>query len=358
MDKEKKIVSLIKGNPFISQNELASQLGLSRSAVAGYISQLVKKGKIVGRAYIMPKEAHVTCIGGANVDRKAQSLNPLQLRESNPAEVTLSSGGVARNIAESLGRLGCSTSLITLVGDDSEGKWLLDETKQHGVDVSQAFRMPSGRTGTYTAVLDENGDMVVAFADMQIYDSLTSEMLQTKWPHIASSELVLMDTNVSSELLRYVIERCNVEQLSLCINTVSAVKAMKLPEVLIGVDVMVSNKNEAEVLTNMKIETIADCKLACERMMQRGVKRAVVTLGEQGLIWTDQEESGHLLPPKVEVIDVTGAGDALMAGLVFGLIQGEPLARACRLGMIAASLTLQTKQTVSSLTADQLYSLL
>ncbi|MNI62597.1 fructoselysine 6-kinase [compost metagenome] len=72
----------------------------------------------------------------------------------------------------------------------------------------------------------------------------------------------------------------------------------------------------------------------------------------------DSEAHGHLLPTPVEIIDVTGAGDALMAGLVFGLSQGEPLDTACRLGMIAARLTLQTNQTVAGLTADQLYQLL
>lgn len=358
LDKEKQILSLIKENPFIAQNELSKLLGLSRSAVAGYISQLVKKGSIVGRAYVLRQDAHITCIGGANVDRKAQSLNPIQYRESNPVIMIHSCGGVARNIAENLGKLGCSTSLITLIGDDNEGKWLLDETKRYGVDVSQSFVLPQDRTGTYTAILDESGEMIIAVADMQIYEDLTKEMIQGKWSHIASSEWILLDTNVPENIIAYVIERCKQEQLSLCVNPVSALKAKKLPENLHGIDLLLPNKNEAEILSGIKMDTIADCKQACESIIQRGVKQVVVTLGDQGLFWATEAESEHLLPPKVEVDDVTGAGDALTAGVLFGLIQGEPLEIACRMGLLSASLTLQTNQTVSNLSADQLYTML
>jgi pseudouridine kinase len=358
MDKEQEILSYIKMNPFITQNDLSARLGLSRSAVAGYISQLVRKGKIVGRAYVLPREAQITCIGAANVDRKAQSMLPVQYHESNPAEIVHSSGGVARNIAENLSRLGCTASLITIVGEDNEGKWLLEETRRQGVNVSQAFVLPQSQTGTYTAILDPNGEMVIAVNDMRINDQLTVEMIQSRWPHIASSELVLLDTNVPEHILAYVIGRCKHDQLSLCVNTVSAAKTKKLPRNLNGIQLILPNRNEAEVLTDTKINSIADAKEACKQIIGRGVQQVVVTLGEQGLVWATEDESEYLLPPKVEVADVTGAGDALMAGVLFGILQNESLHTACRLGMISASLTLQSKGTVSNLHAEQLYSLL
>jgi pseudouridine kinase len=358
MDKEQEILSYIQENPFITQNDLSARLGLSRSAVAGYISQLLRKGKIVGRAYVLPREAQITCIGAANVDRKAQSILPVQYHESNPAEIVHSSGGVARNIAENLSRLGCTASLITMVGEDNEGKWLLEETRRQGVNVSQAFVLPQSQTGSYTAILDPNGEMVIAVNDMRINDRLTEEMIKSRWPHIASSELVLIDTNVPEHILAYVIDRCKHDQLSLCVNTVSAVKAKKLPRDLNGIQLILPNRNEAEILTDTKIISIADAKEACKQIIGRGVKQVVITLGEQGLVWATEDESEHLLPPKVEVADVTGAGDALMAGVLFGILQGESIHTACRLGIISASLTLQSKGTVSNMNAEQLYSLL
>ncbi|MCK9906799.1 PfkB family carbohydrate kinase, partial [Frankia sp. Cpl3] len=97
---------------------MASKVGISRSAVAGYIASLTRRGEIKGRAYILRQEALLTCIGGANLDRKARSKEKVRLHSSNPVSISESCGGVARNVAENLGRLGCNTSLITCVGED------------------------------------------------------------------------------------------------------------------------------------------------------------------------------------------------------------------------------------------------
>ncbi|MGA9225988.1 MAG: winged helix-turn-helix transcriptional regulator, partial [Mesobacillus sp.] len=105
-EKEALILKLIKEDPFISQSDLAVKTDLSRAEVAGYISSLIKQGKILGRAYILPEKRQVLCVGGANIDRKIWSKSQLELGTSNPAESSKSCGGVARNIGENLGRLG------------------------------------------------------------------------------------------------------------------------------------------------------------------------------------------------------------------------------------------------------------
>lgn len=357
MDKEQLILAMIRDNPFITQKELSERLGLSRSAVAGYISQLMKKGKIAGRAYVLPKEGHVTCIGGANVDRKAHALEAVQVGTSNPVRVRQSLGGVARNIAENLARLGTPVSLVTFVGADSEGTWLLDETKRRGVDTSLSQVLPDCRTGTYTAVLDPHGELVLALSDMQICDSVTVEQIEARWPRIASSGMIVLDTNLPAPLLTHVIERCRRESLPLAVNPVSAVKARKLPERLDGVDILFANRDEAEALTGRSVHTLQDGHRACDRLLAKGVKRVVLTLGRDGLIWAAHDQSGLLPAKPVAVSDVTGAGDALVAGVIFGLTRGEPFSAACRLGLAAAALTLLTDQTVADLTPDRLYAM-
>lgn len=195
VDKEKQILHHIRRNPFITQQELADKMGISRSAVAGYIAQLTRRGEIKGRAYVLCDEGLIACIGGANLDRKARGKQQVRLHSSNPVTIMESCGGVARNIAENLGRLGCNSSLITCIGEDKEGEWIVQETKKHGVDISQVWRLPTKRTGTYTALLDIDGEMVVSLANMDIYDSLTPEMFAEKWSHIAAADAVFLDTN-------------------------------------------------------------------------------------------------------------------------------------------------------------------
>jgi pseudouridine kinase len=344
---EQKILELIRGNPFIAQDELSKKVGLSRSSIAGYISNLIKKGKIVGRAYVLPQEQHITCIGGANVDRKAQVFQPILYKTSNPATFTQSCGGVARNVAENLGRLGCSASLITCVGEDTEGTWLLEKTKQHHVDISQSVVIPMERTGTYTAIISPTGEMKLALADMEIYEKIELDMVEKRWSFISSSQMVFIDTNLPSNVLSYIIERCEKEDIPLCINPVSSPKAKKLPEKLHGVEVVFTNIDEAEVLSGMTIATKRDYMRASEEIMKKGVNKVIMTLGDKGIyVATQSGKTEHMISPKVTPVDVTGAGDSLIAGVLLGLSQGESLSTSCRLGMKAASLTLQTKDTV------------
>ena len=104
-DKETAIVKLLRENPFLTQQEMADQLNMSRPALANFISGLMKRGIITGRAYILSEDNEVVCIGGANIDRKFHLKDAAQLGTSNPAAMSVSVGGVARNIAENLGRL-------------------------------------------------------------------------------------------------------------------------------------------------------------------------------------------------------------------------------------------------------------
>ncbi|WP_289141124.1 carbohydrate kinase [uncultured Brevibacillus sp.] len=355
MDKEMQILHHIRHNPFISQQELADLIGISRSAVAGYIAQLTKRGEIKGRAYILRDEGLIACIGGANLDRKARGKQKVRLHSSNPVTIMESCGGVARNIAENLGRLGCNTSLFTSIGEDKEGEWIVQETRKHDVDISQVWRLKAQRTGTYTALLDIDGEMVVSLANMDIYDALTPEMFADKWSHIAAASAIFLDTNVPEDCLAYIIERCREEGIALFIDPVSSAKAKKLPQRLDGVEAILPNREEAELLSGMTISSIEECAEACAKIRERGVKHVIVTMGEQGIYYQSENVSEHLTPYPTEVVDVTGAGDAFASGLLYGIVNGESFEKACRLGLAASALTLQTEQSVSPLLkADQL----
>ena len=346
-EKELLILQLINANPFILQNELAEKTHLSRSAVAGYISSLTKEGKLLGRAYVLPKQKDIISIGGANIDRKIQALNHLQFGTSNPAESSQSCGGVARNIAENLGRLGCNVSLMTIVGEDHEGEWLLDYTKTF-VDISPSQVSPNLATGTYTAILDNEGEMAVALADMAIYDSIDIDFIEKKWGYLASSAMVVMDTNLSADVLKHVIVRCKEDNIPLCITPVSSPKVKRLPESLQGVTWLIANRDEAEALSEMTINDEDDFFKAAEKIMKKGVEKVVLTRGDKGLIYlTQQGEKGILHPPKVQVEDVTGAGDSLVAGIMFGHLNGLNTEDACKIGISCSVLTLQSHETVN-----------
>ncbi|WP_059174036.1 carbohydrate kinase [Bacillus sp. FJAT-27445] len=347
MDKEKQILHYIRMNPFISQQELSTKVGLSRPAVANYIANLIRHGEIKGRGYILREESSIICIGGANTDRKARTEKKVRLYSSNPVKITEACGGVARNFAENLSRLGVSASLMTCVGDDIEGNWILKETKSQGVDVSQVWVLPTERTGTFTTLLDIDGESIVSMADMNIYEKLTISMFEEKWSHIAASQAVYLDTNIPRDCISYLINRCKDEDIPIFIDPVSTAKAQKLPLRLDGVKLLLPNREEAETLAGIKIDSINDCQTACEKIRQRGVQNVIITLGDQGVYYFSAEESGHLPAFQTEVVDVTGAGEAFASCTIYGLMNGNSLSSACQLGLAGSALTLQTEKSIS-----------
>ncbi|MFC5703826.1 carbohydrate kinase [Cohnella faecalis] len=348
MGREQQIIELIRRDPFISQLEIAEQVGLSRSAVAGHIASLIKKGILLGRAYVMAENGAVLCIGGANLDSKAIGKRTIRPASSNPVDVTQSCGGVARNIAENLAKLSCRTFLLTLVGDDKAGEWLLEETRKAGVDTSPSLMQREMKTGAYTAVLNPDGEMALAFADMAIYDLFSPRLLQEKWPHIAGSQLVIADTNPSADSLAYLIERCRDEKLPLFVDPVSSEKAKKLPERLEGVTAIFPNLEEACELAGVPITDEADAESLAAAIHLRGAEHVFVTLGKNGVAYGGAEGSRSFPVIPTEVVEVTGAGDAFVAGIAYGILQNHSYSEACRFGLAAAHLTLQSSESVSS----------
>ncbi len=348
-DKEKLLIQSIQKDPFISQNELADRTNLSRSAVAGYISSLIKEGKILGRAYILPEKKGIVCIGGANVDRKIQTTKEVILGTSNPAKTNHSAGGVARNVGETLGRLGQYVSLLSLIGDDHEGKWLLEKTDAF-VNTAPTRIVPNAKTGTYSAVLNAKGDLVVALADMNIYDLADQDFIEKRWGYVHGSDMVLLDTNYPKHILTYIIERCKEEKIPLSLVTVSAPKVVNIPERLVGVTWFLCNREEAEAMFSFKLENESDYFNAAERIIKLGAEKVVITRGDKGVIYlTKDGEAGVLISPKVEVKEVTGAGDALVSGIIYGHVEGLRTEDACKVGMACSFLSLQSVDTVSTL---------
>ncbi|MFB7816991.1 carbohydrate kinase [Paenibacillus chitinolyticus] len=356
MDKEKQILDYIKMNPYISQQELSSKVGLSRPTVANYIASLTRRGEIKGRAYILREESSIICIGGANIDRIARSNQKVNFHSSNPVKINESCGGAARNVAENLSRLRCNTSIMTCVGDDKEGNWILNEIKRQGVDVSQVWVLPTERTGIFTTLLDITGESVVSMDDMHIYEQMTTSMFEEKWSYIVSSRAVFLDTNIPKECISYLIKRCADEQIPVYMDPTSAAKTRKLPLRLDGVELLLPNRVEAEVLADMKIDSIEDCQLACEKIRERGVKKVIITLGDQGAYYSSSEECGHLPSFLTDIVDTTGVGDAFSSCAIYGTMNNESLYSACQSGLAGAALALQTEQSIcTSLRPEKIY---
>lgn len=261
----------------------------------------------------------VVVIGGCNFDIKAKSTEANKLGTSNPGTVITSAGGVARNIAHNLARLGAKVSLITAVGRDAMGDSVLETTRAAGVDVSRVLRTAAS-TGTYIAILDRNGELITAMNDMKAVEHLTPEIIQANAEVIASAHLVVADCNLPLVSLFAIAE---IARDKLLIEPVSVPKSQKLFKLLEAGPVAYATPNfdQIEALAGTR-----EIERAIAFLHIKGLRNAIIHAGPEGAFCSDGGEIAHVeAMPAGPVVDVTGAGDGAVAGLVYGLLQGKTL---------------------------------
>lgn len=344
-DREKQLYQLLQENPTLSQNEMADQLGIARASVAAHILNLTQKGYIAGRGYLLSEGNYVLVIGGANVDMVGIADTTLQLHDSNPGKLSSSPGGVGRNIADNLARLGLSTKMLTVVGDDIAGKQLLNDSEAAGIDMRHAKVIDNKTTSTYLSIHDTNGDMTVALADMSIIEQITPEYLQRHSTLIQHAAAVVLDANLSEDSLNYLLNRFT----SACffVDPVSAHKATKLSQHLAAIHTIKPNLLEAEKLSGISIQSIDDAWAAAEFFIRSGVKQACLSLGSKGIVLAAENgERHHYQAKPTHITNATGAGDALMAGLVYGWTHQYPADQTAALACSAAAMTLESVSTI------------
>ncbi|MRX07820.1 pseudouridine-5-phosphate glycosidase [Pseudoduganella sp. FT25W] len=350
--KKEQLYQLIRANPFISQQDLAVELRLSRSAVAGHIAGLIRERRLLGRAYVLPDKRPVMCIGAANLDRKLRTIEAMQLGTSNPATAEEVYGGVARNIAENLARLNLPVALLTALGDDGAGRNLQDHAEAAGIDTRGSLKLPDNATGTYTAILDDKGELVVALADMALYDHITPAFLASRQPQRSAAAMTVADLNLPADSITALLDSARGDNVPLVIVAVSQPKMARLPASLQGLRLLILNRGELETRAGRALPTEADVRAACNEVRLQGAQDVIVTCGSQGVYHTRGAELVWLAAHQVDVVDVTGAGDAFSAAICWSLYQGsDDLTLACRRGLKVAAMTLESQETVSPVLA-------
>lgn len=343
--REQEILTILKRQPTISQQDLADALGITRSSVAVHITNLLKKGYLLGKGYIVNEEPYVVVIGGSNIDIQGFPKNQLILGDSNIGTVKISLGGVGRNIAENLARLGVNTRLVSVVGDDPYGQKILDEARSVGLDMSESLVLKGEATSIYLSILNQSGDMEVAIAHMDSIDRMTSQFIRSKCQWIENASLVVLDANLPYEVVETLVT--TFQKTVFFLDPVSTAKALKVKPLIGSFHTIKPNLIEAEILTGVKIQNQADLIEASNVLHELGVKRVFISLGPKGVFVSDQGKTSMIDALPVQVANATGAGDAFMAGLVLAFTQGESIEETSKIAMACAALALSHEDTIN-----------
>jgi len=345
--REQQVLSLIRDDPMLPQQEIAVLLGISRSAVAGHIMNLSNKGLIKGRGYVLSDSPFVVLIGGANIDIHGRSLKALRRHDSNPGTVHTSAGGVARNVAENLARLGVDARLISAVGNDHHGQVLLQLSRDAGINMQNVHEIASAPTSTYLSILDDSGDMQVAVADMSIIDQVDASRLRPKQAMLQQSSLMILDCNLPDSALAW-LSNTFVDK-TIFADTVSTTKAPRIKPYLHSIHTLKTTATEAEALTGLAARTQTQLKKLARHLHGEGVARVFVTRGDQGVFYSTADAQGVQKQnrSKQEIKNAGGAGDAFLAGLAYTWLEDWPIEKSVKFALAAADITLSHAATSS-----------
>ena len=304
------------------------------------------------------REGPVLVIGSAGIDIVGRPRESLQAGATTPGIIRTSAGGVGRNVAENLARLGTEVVLITAVGDDAEGRMLLEQTAAVGVDVSPSLVVPDRSTGAYLGVLNDSGALQFALDDMRVADALTSEHLRSHAALFQRAAAVFVDGNLPARTLSTAVSLARRAGAPLAADPATAGLAPRLVPHLAKLWLVACNEAEGGVLCTCDAppEGIARVVDSARRLVGAGVQIAVVAMAAFGVGYASPSGSGHVPALRTEIADPTGAGDALTAATLFALLNEIPVDEAVRLGVAEASLALRAPGTTDpDLTLETLY---
>lgn len=342
--RERQLLQWIEENPLISQQELADRAGITRSSVAVHISNLMKKGCITGRGYILHAAPYVTVVGGVNIDIGGRPYEPLIAQDSNPGSVQMSLGGVGRNIAHNMRLMGLDVRLLTVFGDDLNARKISASCQELGIDISPSPVIPGGRTSTYLFINDPHGDMALAVSDMDIYRHLTPQVLAARQKLLHASEVVVIDTNLPEESIAYLAETCPAPIFA---DPVSTAKAAKLRPVLGKLHTLKPNRMEAELLSGVPITDEASLQKAADALLSTGLQRVFISLGGDGVLAADHTSRIHLPVIPSAMVNTTGCGDAFMAAITWAYLQKADLQKTASAGLAASSIAMESQETIN-----------
>jgi pseudouridine kinase len=298
----------------------------------------------------------VVVIGAACLDVKGRLRGDIIAGTSNPAQVRISAGGCARNIAENLARLGLRTVLLSAVCQDDFGRAIIQQTSRAGVITDHVLVTCDYHSAAYIALLNSHGHLLVGIDDTAAATALTPELIERHAGLLAAARMVMIDANVPIETAKTVLAICAAADVPVGLDPVAYRPALRYRQLIGSFALVRPNSVEAQALTDLPVNDVDQGIRAAKQLIASGVHVAIITLADAGVVYATPDLSGHVPAIEVEVIDATGASDALTGAVIYALLNDIPVDEAVRLGVSAATLTLGSTETVrQDLSLESLY---
>ena len=238
-------------------------------------------------------------------------------------------GGKGCNQAIAIARLGGSASFITKIGKDAYGELALNTLEKNKISTENIIQDFNQQTGVAGILVDQNTGKNAINVIVGAPSSLKIGEIEKQIHLIKSSKIFLTQLEVPKDVTLHCLK---IAKENGCITILNPAPASEISkEFYNNIDFFTPNETEAEFYTGIKISSEKDAKRAADKLINLGIKKVIITLGEKGLFYTDGNEEIYLKASSVKAIDTTGAGDAFNGGLAFGLSKEKSIQECLKL---------------------------
>ena len=291
-------------------------------------------------------EDYVVGIGSANLDIYGKSLIDLQPKYDHPSKITTSVGGVTRNVLCNLSLLKVPSKLFAALGDDIFGKIILEDCIKNNIDINNVLKIKDGSSGVFMQILDNKNDMHMALCDMSINKNITVNYLKKNENILKKAKIIFFDPSLPLDSIEYLI---NTFGEKIYLDPLSDEYAKKIKPYINKIFALKPNKTELEILSDIKVNNEDDLNKACQIIINKGVKKLYVTLGENGAIFYSKEKKiRKQFKPIENMVNASGAGDSFFAAIIYGNINNLNENESLELALAAGIITIKSKETISS----------
>ncbi|MGX7024013.1 PfkB family carbohydrate kinase [Vagococcus hydrophili] len=316
-EREIEILELIRNNPTISQEELAFELGISRSGVAAHIHNLMKKGYIQGKGYIVKVPEFISVIGGINIDIVGTPNEGLISNNSNPGKINYYVGGAGRNMALALSKLKINTNLMSVYGSDVNGERFVAESRKIGFNIECCERINGYSTSSFMYLEDQENHFRVGVDDMQILENITPEFINRYLQRINQSKYCVIDDNLPIETIQYIENNVNVPIIA---KSVSVNKVKRLMCLLPKIELLVLSESELKELTQ---KDGGEIKPKAMNLISQGVGQVIVIKGNGNVLYFSKEDSYEIKGDVVPAYNRNGSTAVLTSAMIWAKLQNR-----------------------------------
>ena len=290
---------------------------------------------------------YILVLGASIVDIFGFCGRSYAQRDSIPGHIKISFGGVCRNIAENLARVGVNTQFISTLGDDENGKSILEHSRKLGYNMENSLFLEGESTPTYLAILNHQGEMESAVVDMESLNKMDEAFVDGKHEVFENAEYTIVDSD-NPILLEYILKKYQGKS-KFILDPVSAKKAKKIRHLVKYFQTIKPNRFETEALCGFKIETNDDLRKAGRFFIEQGVKNVFISLDADGIYYiTSEGEEGTLACCEpIDVKNVTGAGDSFVAGIGYGYMNNLNIKDTLKYSVAMSIITITHEETIN-----------